>query len=347
MGTGALIVGVALSTALGPSFSAQDTPESRAAANSAFNPAIGVVVDTRAVLKDREKEHEEFSLSEIELSFAADVDPFLKAEAYIAIENHEGETEVEAEEVFAQYTNLGNSLSGKFGKIAGALGRVNRNHTDSLQYQDYPLVLEQFFGEHGLRAPGASFSYLFPSERFIDLTVEALVPEDGPIFMNSRTSNPVALAHLRTFFDFNPDLSGQLGFTFANGPTMEERANVFGLDYTMKFQPGRADQFWQFEAEAYWADSIAPGADDTMGFFLSGTKALSNRLFLTGRYDFVEVPGSSDDIRGYTANITLKVSEFHFWRLEYQNIDSSFEPTNNRLSLQFVWGIGSHPAHKY
>lgn len=315
---------------------------------NAFNPQISIVADTRAVLRDNDHDEETINLREFEVAFASDIDPFLRAEAYVAIATEDGATIVELEEAFGIYSNLGRGLSGKFGKIAGAVGRIQRNHADALQFLDYPLVIQNFLGDEGLRAGGASLSYLFPSERFMDVTVEALVPaEDGPIFMGSRTSDPVVIAHFRTFHDFNEDLSGQLGLSYANGPSSDKRASLWGLDYTMKWQPGTAGKSWQLETEAYWADAIAPGLSDTNGWFAAITTELRPRLFATGKYDFVEIPGTADDLSAWSAGLTLKVTEFHHWRLEFQHFDHSVDGTNDRLTLQFQWAMGPHPAHKY
>jgi hypothetical protein len=314
---------------------------------NAFNPKIGLVTDARAILHDRNKKDETATLKEAELSVAADVDPFLSAEAFIAFAHEDGQDVVAVEEAFGTYSNLGHGLAGRFGKFKGAVGRVNRLHTHALPYMDLPLVIQNTFGGEGLKGVGGEISYLFPSQRYLDLTLEAISPEDGPVFMKSRASNPVTVAHLRTFFDFSEDLSGQLGFTAANGPTEDNRANVLGIDYTMKWQPGMANRFWQFETEAYWADKVAIGADRTMGWYAGFTTQLTPKLFASARLDYSEIPNSTDIQRAYMVNLTLKPTEFHHWRLEFQHITSKLQKDRDLMALQFVWLIGSHPAHKY
>jgi hypothetical protein len=312
-----------------------------------YNPAIGLVADARAVFKDINKESETADFKEAELSLAAAVDPFLYAELFIAFANEDGETVSEVEEAFGTYTNLGRGLQGRFGKFKAAVGRINRLHTHALPYMDTPLVIQDTFGEEGLSGVGAEISYLFPTERYIDLTLEAIAPEDGPLFKGARTRNMVGVAHLRTFFDFTEDLSGQLGFSFANGPTAEKRASVLGVDYTMKWKPGMANRFWQWETEAYWADKVRAGADRTMGWFTSFTMQMTPKLFTGVRYDSSQVPDSAEEHKAWMVNLTLKPTEFHHWRLEFQHFDNKVEKDFDRLTLQFVWLIGAHPVHKY
>jgi hypothetical protein len=326
----------------------QTEPSSQSpSGGNAFNPQIGLVTDARSVMKAATKEEEKATVHEAEISMSADVDPFLSAEAFLSVSNDGGESTVEAEEAFGTYNNLGHGMAGRFGKFRAAVGRANRTHTHALAYMDLPTVLQDTFGEEGLKGVGGELSYLFPTERFLDVTLESIVPEDGPVFKGARPSNPVMLAHLRTFFDFNPDLSAQLGFTAANGPTDVNRANVLGLDYTMKWQPSKINHFWQLESEAYWADAVAPGQKRTNGWFAAFTTQLTPQLFATARLDYSQVPGSAEVQKGWTANLTLKPTEFHHWRVEYTHLDNKLSRDTNTLTLQFVWLIGSHPAHKY
>jgi hypothetical protein len=307
------------------------------------------VSDFRSRLVNSESGAEKLSdIKEIELGFAADVDPFLRAEAYIAFAKEDGESVVEVEEAFATYTRLGKGLSAKFGKIAGAVGRVQRNHPDALNWLDYPLVVQDFLGEEGLRAGGVSISYLFPGDKFHELTVEALVPEDGPLFLGSNTSRPVVIGHYRTFFDFNEDLSAQLGATLASGPSIGNRkSNIVGADYTMKWQPGGGTRSYTFETEAYWANTGVPGDKTAFGAFAAFTYQLSRTWYGTLKYDDSEIPGTGNRHQAWTVGVTLRPTEFHYWRLEFQNRTSNFGDSRNTLDLQFQWLIGAHPAHKY
>ena len=120
---------------------------------NSFNPQISLVSDFRARLSDNNPSDEKKTqLKEVELGIAADVDPFLKEEAYIGFGFEDGEAIAEVEEAFGRYTNLGRGMSAKFGKIAAAIGRVQRNHADSLNFLDYPLVIQDFFGDNRVRA---------------------------------------------------------------------------------------------------------------------------------------------------------------------------------------------------
>jgi hypothetical protein len=314
-----------------------------------FNPQISLVTDFRwnAMNSDRSVRKRAF-LKEAELALAADVDPYLRAEAYIAFADEDGEKVAEVEEAFGRYNNLGRGLSAKFGKIAAAIGRVQRNHVDQLNWLDFPLVTQDFLGEEGLRGGGASVSYLFPGDRFNEITIEGMDAPDEGIFGGAHAANPVFIGHYRTFFDFSEDKSAQLGLSFASGGNSgARRAQVYGVDTTYKWQPGTPGKSLTFEGEAFWAKPGEPGSETAFGSFAAVTYQFRPRLFGYVKYDYSEVPGTSDIHQGLTLGATLKVTEFHHWRAEFQRINSNFERDRSVLNLQFQWIIGAHPAHKY
>lgn len=334
--------------------SIQEAPDATPPApqnKNAFNPQISLVTDFRwnAVDSDREVRKRAF-LKEAELGLAADVDPFLRAEAYFSFADEDGETHAEVEEAFARYGNLGRGLSAKFGKFAAAIGRVQRNHPDQLNWLDYPFMVRDVLGDEGMRAGGVSLSYLFPGDRFNEITLEAFDSHDIGIFAGANAGAPTFVGAYRTFFDFGEDASAQLGFSYATGPAKAEeegkRSQLFATEVTYKWRPGGSGRSLDFEAEAFWA---RPGGVDrtSFGAFAAVTTEVRPRLFAYAKYDYSEVPGTDDIRRGWSIGATLKVSEFHHWRAEFQRIESNFAQARNLLTIQFQWAIGAHPAHRY
>lgn len=316
---------------------------------NAFNPQISVVTDFRwNAIDDDPGADKRAYLKEAELGLAADVDPFLRAEAYIAFADEDGETVAEVEEAFGTYSKLGRGLSAKFGKIAAAIGRVQRNHADQQNWLDFPFVIQDMLGEEGLRAGGASLSYLVPGERFHEFTLEGFDAPDGNLFSSAHGGSPLWVGHYRTFFDFTEDASAQLGATYANGPSFgsSTRSQMYGVDLTYKWQPGTPGKSLVAEAEGYWGRPGGTG-DTAFGGFAALTYQVRPRWFATAKVDYSEIPGTADIRRAWSLGATLKVTEFHHWRAEFQSIASNFAPTRNVLNVQFQWLIGAHPAHKY
>lgn len=323
----------------------QPVPQSK----NFFNPQISLVTDFRGnLVNSDESERKRWFFKEAELALAADVDPFLRAEVYIAFADEDGDAIAEIEEAFGRYNNLGSGLSAKFGKIAAAIGRVQRNHVDQLNWMEYPFIVTDVLGEEGLRAGGGSISYLFPGDHFHELTLEALDSHDLGIFGGSDAGKPTVVGAYRTFFDFTLDSSAQLGLSYANGPAPGsiDRSQLFAAEFTYKWQPGEPGKSLNLETEAYWS-RLGGTADTKFGMFAGLTYEVRPRLFGYVRYDYSEIPGTEDLHRGWTFGATFRVTEFHFWRLEYQRIERNFGSSQNLLNLQFQWVIGAHPAHKY
>ena len=315
---------------------------------NAFNPDMSLVFNFGARLSDSMVPPvRRAAMREIEWGISADVDPYMRAEAYIAFASplDEDEGEVEVEEAFGSYTGLAQGTDVRVGKLAGALGRINRNHVDQLDFFDYPLLVTSVLGEEGLRAPGVSWAYLFPGDRFHEVTIEALVPEDGPLFTGSDTAKPLWIGHYRTFFDFTQDLSGQLGFSYGTGPMDGGTSNVYGADFVAKLRPGGTGRSVIFEAEAMWYE--AAGASQRNGHFASLAYELTKRLWAAARYDYVQLPDGSDTLRAVSGGLTLKMTEFQLARLEWQSIDSNAGAGRNQLLFQVQFLIGPHRAHKY
>lgn len=315
---------------------------------NAFNPDMSLVFNFGARLSDSmSPPMRRAAMREIEWGIAADVDPYMRAEAYIAFATplDDDEGEVDVEEAFGSYTGLAAGHDVRVGKLAGAIGRVNRNHIDQLDFFDYPLIVTTVLGEEGLRAPGVSWSYLLPGDRFNELTVEALVPEDGPLFSGSDTGKPVLVGHYRTFFDFTSDLSGQLGFSYGTGPMAGETSNVYGADFVAKLRPEGTGRSLVFEAETLWYK--AGGGSQRNGHYASLAYELTKRLWAGARYDYVQLPDGLDTLRAVSTGLTLKMTEFQLVRLEWQNIDSNAGASRNQLMLQMQFLIGPHRAHKY
>lgn len=318
---------------------------------SYFNPQMAIVGNFVGTLSDSSDEPKKFDFREIEFGFAADADPHLKVEAYIAIAKEDGETVVEVEEAFGRYANIGHGISLKVGKFAAAVGRVQRNHGDQLNYLNYPMVIRDVLGDEGYRQPGISFTYLMPGDRFNEFTIEALdTNAEQPIFNAAEISKPTIVGRYRTFVDFSENLSGQFGASYLSSKRLmksgDTQASVVGLDAVMKWHPEKAGKSANFEAEAYWTKP-GSGEETAFGYFVRGTYEVMPRLFLTAGFDSSEIPGTSDSHRSHLIGMTLRPTEFHHWRLEFERMTSNFEGNRSLLNLQFQWVIGAHPAHKY
>ena len=112
-------------------------------------------------------------------------------------------------------------------------------------------------------------------------------------------------------------------------------------------RPERRASRLSLRAKPCGGKSGQPGARRAFGAFVSANYQLRPNLYGYARYDTSEAPDSTQRRNGWTAGLTLRPTEFHHWRVEYQQIRSNFAADRNVLNLQFQMVFGAHPAHKY
>src|SRR5204862_7667010 len=92
-------------------------------------------------------------LNEAEVSFQAIVDPYARADFFLAA-SPEG---LEVEEGFITFTSLPGGLLMKVGKTKADFGKVNTMHSHVLPWVDEPLPMKNLLGsEEGLNDSGIS-----------------------------------------------------------------------------------------------------------------------------------------------------------------------------------------------
>ena len=114
-----------------------------------FNPDIAVIGNMLgAVGTNHVEDGPALEMSEAEASFQAIVDPYAKADFFIAV----GREGAELEEGFITFTTLPARLLLKAGKMRASFGKVNTLHAHTLPWTDRPLVTRNLVGgDEGFR----------------------------------------------------------------------------------------------------------------------------------------------------------------------------------------------------
>jgi hypothetical protein len=241
-----------------------------------FNPDISVIVDTffhhdstrdgidrtfsmmrgfNAPSPETKLENG-FNLRHLELMASAEVDPYFKAWAIVAVR----EESAEMEEAAIQTTHLPGGLQLKAGKFFSSLGRLNSQHSHEWDFSDQPLAYRLLLGDHNLNDKGAQVSWLLPTPFHLLAGLEAFqgnnpssfnyLGEDG---LPQRDGPRVWVGWLK----FSPNLPAkhglQLGASVASGvhqmaldPSesgentqwLSGRSNLYGLDAVYKYSRG-------------------------------------------------------------------------------------------------------------
>lgn len=157
----------------------------RAPTESAFNPAISLIlqgtyantrldpntfqitgfVPSRGEVGPPKRS---FGLSETELTFTANIDPYFRGVAIAALTP---ENEVEVEEAYFQTLGLGRGFTLKGGRFLSGIGYQNEIHQHAWDFQDAPLSYKAFLGGR-LQQDGLQLRWLAPTPIFLELGAE-------------------------------------------------------------------------------------------------------------------------------------------------------------------------------
>jgi hypothetical protein len=345
---------------------AQGAGITKPAKGNAFNPDIsanflGLFLRGTNVSDDRnEARHNGLSLQEAEIQFTADVDPYLRASALLAIAQEEGGTEyaAEPEEVFLETISLpGWTL--RAGKFKLALGKHNQLHAHAFPFIDAPLIHQRLLGEEGLNENAVSASYLVPVNWFSEIQLQAFSLTNEEVFASPRSGDTGGLAHLKNLWDFSDDLTMELGLSGVVGKNFyDENTSIFGADLTFKWRPSVGGKYQAL----IWSSEYL--AADKRGFIdesgepqerLSGWASwvqyqFAERWWVQARVEQAGLAAAGNTPRQdrQSALIGFFPSEFSGLRLQYDHENTEGRPkTDHVFSLQYNISIGAHPAHAY
>jgi hypothetical protein len=156
--------------------------------SKALNPDIGIIGNLLGAAgssgggTDSIAPFPALTLQESEASFQAVVDPYARADFFLAI----GEEGIEVEEGYATFPTVPGGLLVKAGKMRATFGRLNAFHNHTLPWVDRPLVMFNLLGgatddpDTGIKDAGLSVSRLVPmGGLFVEATAEVFRGDSG------------------------------------------------------------------------------------------------------------------------------------------------------------------------
>ena len=325
--------------------------------SSNMNPNIGIITKFTgdAIVGGQSDENVGFRLHEVETSFQMVIDPYARADIFVAVVPDE--EAVELEEAFITFLSLPAGLRAEVGIFRSRFGRLNQIHPPEVTFVDYPLPLEMYFGEEGLVETGISLSILLPNpwDQFWEGVLEVTNGDNETAFNGNATNDLAYTGHFITFFDINDNSTLELGGSVISGKNDllgNRRTNIFGVDLTYKWKPldrGLYKSFiWQSELFLVNKDIGAPEKSNATGFYSYLRWQLGRRWYLSGRYDRAESIEIGNDLEEkYVAVLTFYPSNFQTVRFQSTTTKESNGATNTILSFQLNFAIGAHGAHTY
>jgi hypothetical protein len=330
------------------------------AGSKIFNPDIAVIGDFLGAAGTNDvNPPPSLEMHESEASFQAIVDPYARADFFVAF----GEEGVELEEGYLTFTTLPGGLLTKVGKTRSAFGKVNTMHNHILPWTDRPLVTTNLLGgEEGLADAGVSVARLIPNPwLFLEATGQIYRGDSSDVFTAARRSDVSVVGRLRGYQDITESTNIDLGVSYARGHNVSGLAvddlsgsfttNLYGVDATVRWRPLRRAIYRSFvgRSEWIWSRRDQPGGlQAANGFFVAGDYQFARRWFAGVRGDR---SGRATDATltdtGQSLTLTFWPSEFSQLRGQYRRTRYALGPTANEFLFQFLFSIGAHGAHPF
>ena len=307
-------------------------------------------------------------LSEVEAAFQSVVDPYARADFFLAASS-EG---VEVEEGYITFTALPANLLLKVGKLRANFGKMNTLHTHSLPSADRPLVTTNLVGgEEGLSDAGVSISHLVSNPYlYLELTGEVFAGQ-SEVFQSDRRSKLAYVGRVRGYRDLNDAANFEIGTSFATGPatvsvprlltgvgeapTIEAvglNKRMVGIDATFRYRPPSRAIYRRLNlrTEFIWSRQDMPDSaiEKAFGAYASGEYQFARRWYIGGRVDRSGRAQDASSIdTGGSVFLTFWPTEFSQVRGQYRHISFAEGVKANEFLMQINFSIGAHAAHVF
>lgn len=220
-------------------------------------------------LEAHEPFHNGFQLQEIELGFRSNIDPFLRADVFLAL----GLSGIEVEQAYVTTLSFPANLQLRAGQFYSPFGRFNQLHyLEVTPFADMPLVNRRFFGGEQLRGMGVELSYLLPLPFFLELRAAVQTADNHVSFgveaeEIQKARDLLGVARLATSVDLGDRLNLFGGISYANGPnasggirhTDEFRTQVYGADLQLRLRDPASRAYTALQAEWALRRATVPG----------------------------------------------------------------------------------------
>jgi hypothetical protein len=283
-------------------------------------------------------------LEEVELSLQAVVDPYARADLFVAF----GPEGAELEEAHVTTLALPAGLQLRAGQLFTPFGRLNPQHPHVWEFADAPLARDRILLDDGevLAGPGLDLAWLAPLPWFLEVRVagqDTVVAEGGAPALTG-------LVRVLQYLQLGEATTAGLGLSAA---LRDEGRGAFrdlgGVDLYLKHRPPGGRSYASLQGELYARRFRGrEGGSDVAGyaqaFFRRGA-----HLGYGVRFD--AAPSAAEGIPGteqrFSALGTWFLSEFQRIRLQvsYDRLPDGQDGVEALLHLEF--GIGAHGAHPF
>ena len=167
-----------------------------------------------------------FSVDHTELVLAANIDPYWRGQAILAL--LDGQAEVE--EAWFQSLGIGHGIGLKAGRFKSGIGYLNEQHPHMWDFSDAPLMYQAMFGSEGSYAnDGVQLKWLAPTETFIELGAEVGRGANFPGTDRNKNGSGAAAVFAHVGGDVGVANNWRAGLSYLNTRAKARSAHFAGL----------------------------------------------------------------------------------------------------------------------
>lgn len=291
-----------------------------------------------------------FHFQELELGLKSVIDPYARADVFIAFSPEE----IAVEEAYLTTLSLPAGLQLKAGRFFSSFGRTNGQHPHTWDFVDAPLAHGRVLAEEVLAGPGVDLAWLAPLPWFAELHLSAqdVAPYEGD------EERLLGLVRLTQFFSLGDETTLGLGLSAGR---RDEGAGQFrdlgGADLYLRWRPlvGRTAVTLQGELFGRRFRDVPDPADPALllGSDWGGYAQLFWRAGahagLGVRYDQAPTAGATapGTERRVSALGTWYLSEFQRLRVQVTRDARPAGQDGWEALVHLEFGIGAHGAHPF
>lgn len=309
-------------------------------------PDISAIGSTVATWDDQ-TEKLGFAFEELELGLQAVVDPYLRADIFIAFTPEE----VAVEEAYVTTLGLPAGLQLRAGRIFAPFGKLNQTHPHVWEFVEAPLA-QGLVAEESLGGGGLEVGWLLPAPWFAELKV------GGFSTAPSETDEPrlTGVARLSQYWMLTDAATLGVGLSAARRDEgVGQFRDLANVDVYLKVRPPASRSYLTVSGEYVmrrWKG--VDGVDDGFekGFWAQAFGRIGPHFGVGARYEqapFEAEEGSdlSGDTKKVTGVLAWLPSEFQRVRLEVSKEDRPDDAGALAAMLHLEFGIGAHGAHPF
>jgi hypothetical protein len=261
------------------------------------------------------------------------------------------------EEGYITWLQLPGNTALTIGRKRQQFGSLNRWHMHALPQSDYPWVIQESFGTHGLAGTGVSLEWMMPQlwADSNELVVEIMNGDNDVAFAGADWKRPTALVFFKNYWDLSPDTYLELDLTAMRGATHHEGDlwhDYLAVDFVYDWYPTGRELYRGFQMRGMllrsWLELEEGDSLDTWGGYLYGQYKFARNWIAGLRWDWVEDQRvAGQEYWGLSPYLTFWQSEFVRLRGQYSYRNHNIFGSDNRYELQFTFAAGPHKHEEY